>query len=322
WNTRPIVLRAAAVDGRPIPGVTVTAVVEPPAGPPLTVPLADDGQHSDGRASDGFYGAVLAATQRAGVYRIHLTAEGKAASGFAFHRERTLAVALHEAPDADGDHLPDVWEEEVGTDPGRADAGEDPDHDGLTNGEELQHGTQPQRSDTDGGGEADGSEVAAGRDPLPPGDDALRPFAPTWKPGSGRGLLRVPAPAGTSVEVECGPSLDGPFTAAATTPIGDGDLAVALADGQQACCRTRTLQGAAASAWSAPVCLVPGSDPYPPRLALEPANGRHWSPTRHVRVRLVASDTAEHAGGELANDPHTVTTGVHDMRVSNRVDFA
>src|SRR6185436_4321168 len=29
-----------------------------------------------------------------------------------------------------------------------------------------------------------------------------------------------------------------------------------------------------------------------------------------------------HAGGELANDPHTVTTGVHDMRVSNRVDFA
>jgi hypothetical protein len=67
---------------------------------------------------------------------------------------------------------------------------------------------------------------------------------------------------------------------------------------------------------------VPGSDPYPPSLALEPASGRTWSPIRRVRVRLVASDVAERPGRALADDPGTLSTGVRDMRVANRADFA
>ncbi len=321
WATRPIVVRAAAVAERPLTGVSIAAVVEPPGGPAVTVELADDGHHSDGRAADGFYGAVLADTQRAGVYRIRLTATGTAGD-VAFRRERTLAVALHDGPDKDGDKLPDVWEEVVGTATDRADAGEDPDGDGLSNAEELDRGTQPQSSDTDGGGESDGSEVAAGRDPRQDADDAVRPYAPTWKAGAGRGLVRVPAPAGTTVEVECGPSIDGPFAAATTAPFGDADLAVSLTNGQRACCRTRTVQAGAASAWSAPVCLVPGSDPYPPSLRLESVSGRTWSPTRQVRVRLVTSDVAERPGSALAEDPQTLSTGVRDMRVATRADFA
>jgi len=48
----------------------------------------------------------------------------------------------------------------------------DADGDDLENfDEDYIHGTDPYNSDTDGGGEKDGSEVAAGRDPLDPSDD-------------------------------------------------------------------------------------------------------------------------------------------------------
>jgi len=51
----------------------------------------------------------------------------------------------------------------------------DPDHDGLTSGEEYDAGTDPNDPDTDGGGENDGSEVDFGSDPLDPSDDEIEP---------------------------------------------------------------------------------------------------------------------------------------------------
>lgn len=50
---------------------------------------------------------------------------------------------------------------------------QDPDLDGLSNADELSHGTDPYNSDTDGGGENDGSEVDFYSDPLDPSDDAV-----------------------------------------------------------------------------------------------------------------------------------------------------
>lgn len=64
-----------------------------------------------------------------------------------------LAAVLPPTQDSDGDGLPDIQEDKNGN--GRVDTGE----------------TDPFNADTDGGGEADGSELKAGRDPLNPRDD-------------------------------------------------------------------------------------------------------------------------------------------------------
>jgi hypothetical protein len=59
-----------------------------------------------------------------------------------------------------GDGIPDDWKVAHGLDPNDPNvAMEDPDHDGLTNLEEYQYGTDPNNPDTDGDGLSDGEEV-------------------------------------------------------------------------------------------------------------------------------------------------------------------
>jgi hypothetical protein len=52
---------------------------------------------------------------------------------------------------------------------------DDPDHDGLTNIQEMIWNTDPFNPDTDGDGFKDGEEVASGHDPLKPGPNDLLP---------------------------------------------------------------------------------------------------------------------------------------------------
>lgn len=106
--------------------------------------------------------------------------------------------------DTDGDGLPDVLEEQAGSDSlladsdfdglgdvvevlqltsltsptssdsdgdGIGDADTDTDADGLTNADEVTAGTEPANPDTDGDGVDDGQEVAGGTDPLNPDSD-------------------------------------------------------------------------------------------------------------------------------------------------------
>lgn len=75
------------------------------------------------------------------------------------------------ATDFDGDGLADEWELKNGLRIDKKDANEDPDHDGLTNKEESDEGTDPKSADSDGDGVYDGDEVRSGTNPL----DANKP---------------------------------------------------------------------------------------------------------------------------------------------------
>ncbi len=73
--------------------------------------------------------------------------------------------------DTDGDGLPDIWEKLYFGDL-RFGPNDDPDGDGLTNLQEYQHHTNPNKADTDGDGMPDGWEIAHGLNPLDPTDAA------------------------------------------------------------------------------------------------------------------------------------------------------
>lgn len=66
--------------------------------------------------------------------------------------------------DKDGDGMADDWEVAHGLDPNKNDAGEDPDHDDLTNLVEYRINSDPQKFDTDGDGMPDGWEYDNGLD--------------------------------------------------------------------------------------------------------------------------------------------------------------
>jgi hypothetical protein len=84
--------------------------------------------------------------------------------------------------DGDRDTLPDYWEAAYGFDrynPHGEDGPDgDADGDGLTNGTELQLGTDPLRPDSDGDGIGDDEEVQVGSDPLNPGSRPWRLYLP------------------------------------------------------------------------------------------------------------------------------------------------
>ena len=83
--------------------------------------------------------------------------------------------------DSDGDLLPDGWEIQHGLNPldssGANGATGDPDGDGLSNLDELMHGTKPKTSDSDGDGATDKQETEQGSNPNDNSDQGQAPPA-------------------------------------------------------------------------------------------------------------------------------------------------
>jgi hypothetical protein len=83
--------------------------------------------------------------------------------------------------DSDHDGMSDCWELKWFGDLVQG-ADDDFDHDGLVNGQEFSHGTNPTNSDTDGDGVSDQLEIQYGRDPLD-SSNRVKPPAPSWLAG-------------------------------------------------------------------------------------------------------------------------------------------
>jgi len=121
-----------------------------------------------------------------------------------------------DAVDSDGDGLPDIDEENRGTDPNDPDTDNggandglevtsgtnpldaaddatllDSDDDGLSDADEATLGTNPLVKDSDGGGAEDGAEVSSGTDPLNPADDLLVDPIICGEPGINAGSDRA-----------------------------------------------------------------------------------------------------------------------------------
>ena len=184
----------------PLTGAIVDALITRPDGTTNNIQLFDDGEHGDGKINDGVYGNIYTRTDLAsldgvkdgattggggmvGSYHVHVVAMGTYNKAD-FNRVRDGAFQICEIfddrevnPDPDKDGMPTRWEVLYGTDPYVNDARQDPDEDNLLNIDEFHQGTDPLNPDTDYGGENDGSEVKAGRDPLYEPDDYLpRPY--------------------------------------------------------------------------------------------------------------------------------------------------
>lgn len=121
--------------------------------------------------------------------------------------------------DSDEDGLPDKWEKQYGLDPDDSqDAVRDPDVDKLTNLQEYQYGTNPQKPDTDNDGYKDGDEVINGYNPNGPGrlqegDEGKKNY-PTMK-GEWKGIMNgsVYTISDLDLILQADGNLNGKFTA-------------------------------------------------------------------------------------------------------------
>jgi von Willebrand factor type A domain len=135
-------------------------------------------------------GAIVERPTLAGSYRIYLSADYTDATDQRHVYSWLLGAYVAVLRDSDGDGITDSVEEHNSMDPhDPADGALDDDHDGLTTSQELATvGSDPREWDTDFGGESDGSEVDAGRNPLDRADDVpaktCLQMIPTPAPGA------------------------------------------------------------------------------------------------------------------------------------------
>ena len=141
-------------------------------------------------------GAIVEKPAQAGSYRIYLDADYTDGTGARHVYSWVLGAYVAAVRDSDGDGITDTVEEHSYLDPRNgADGAEDYDHDGLTNAQELAGpGTDLRDWDTDLGGESDGSEIDAGRNPLDRADDVPAKTCIQMIPTPAPGATPTPEP--------------------------------------------------------------------------------------------------------------------------------
>lgn len=283
----PIAIRVPVHDSTAATvGATVWASIADPSGFVRRFPLTDDGRAGDAAAADGVYSTEAWGTDQSGTYTISVDVAG-VAEGAAFTRHETATVALAAKVDSDGDGVADAAEARFGLSPSVAtDGAEDADFDGLSVADELRNATDPTAADTDGGGEADASEVAAASNPRDRGDDGrITPLAFAAVPLDG-GLVRLSATsAGATGSLSIrriGPTGE---TSVAVPLTGTAVIDGPLPDGQYTYVATLVAGGVTA----APLVVGPvtvGADVTPPMADLEVNDGAFTTDARNVVLRF------------------------------------
>lgn len=315
----PIFVLASLSDLAPIPGATVYGSVISPSNIMREMVLFDDGNHGDGVAGDGVYGARYYQTFEAGSHRLVVMADGVSNLGEPFVRRARRAFDIAVAEDSDGDGLPDEYEEQNGSNPLVPDGGADTDNDGLTNTEEYYAGTNPRAADTDYGGEADGSEIVRGGNPLLASDDGISSHGELYvTPGNGLNVIKFEKrPEFVTVVVFRSLSENGPYIvvarAAATGRYEDSGLTngqtywykVVLQDGQ-----------GRGTPPTDPVPGTPKEDPVPPGGWISINGDAPVTYSQEVMLNLSSSDDGEFDyPTEWVGDKTDIPAA--EMRISN-----
>jgi Mg-chelatase subunit ChlD len=323
----PLHLLASLTDVAPITGAAVLGGIETPSGLFYYLWFFDDGLHNDGAASDGLYGATFYQTGEDGSYNASILGWGSSAYlGSNFVRLKVISFHMDGGGDQDLDLLPTHWELRFRLNPDDpGDSTGDPDSDGLPNNDEWGRGTDPRDNDSDDGGESDGTDP----NPLDPSDDTQIPLP--WGrayPGVGKVVIRhVIDPSYAYTALLRGDNPLGPFTLIDYDFTGqDVYTDTTVSDGSEYCYILAAVvyvdPSYHASAFTAPTCATPNTDPWPPRGAVTINDGASSTHDPNVTLALWATDTIDPELRPSETEflpPADSSTNVTDMLICNNL---
>lgn len=323
----PVTILTSLTDNGPISGATVEATITPQAAgsEPTTLTLFDDGQHNDGAAGDGLYGAIFRDTTTLAPHIVSVVADGQSSISGPFHRE--LEAAFYPTHnDDDNDGLPNEWEIEYGLAPNQANETQDPDFDGLPNENEYNTGTDPFNPDTDGDGITDGSDF----EPLIPAQDAIAEIRAMAHPGNGQLVINYTQPQTYArIDIYRSQTVAGDYSSVAGF-LGEEATGsytdTTVTNGQMYCYILIARDFNFQESQTAATCATPRGDYIDPHglVMVQNTNNQNQVPNPNVTLELWASDLylPESLDPGQSRSVDSEASGVVEMKISNQSNLA